>query len=74
NLSEPVAALVFEGLIRYNSGSPILLTELQRHPSIFGFEITLSSEKLRTCTNFDISNQGLDSELIGLRIGIERVN
>lgn len=66
-LSGPVTALIFEGIIRYNEGAPLLLTELQRHPSLFGFDISLSSGQLRTCTRFDISRQGVDTEIVALR-------
>jgi len=65
--SEPVAALMFEALIRYNEGAPLLLTALQHHPSLFGFDISLSSRQIRTSASIDISMQGVDSEIIALR-------
>ena len=72
-LSEPVMVLVFEGLIRY-SGAPMVFAELQRHPSLFGFEISLSSGQLRTCAQFDVSRQGIDTDIVALRIGSQGAN
>lgn len=66
-MGDPVAVLIFEGLIRFNGGGAIPINELQRHPSLFAFETATSAARLRRCSQFKISRQGIDTDFVELR-------
>jgi len=68
-VSDPVAELLVEALLIDSDQESMEVAQLLGHAALFPFGLSLSAHRLRSKSHFRMNRQGLDQDVVGLRLG-----
>jgi len=66
-INNDVSLLLFEAVLRAGTSQSLPISELERHPSLFAFSLSLDLSSLRRAPRLHISRQGLDMDIVSIQ-------